>query len=143
VLNEAVLTEDGVTGSYANDDIGVHRIENRSNQPAYTLHVYAPGLKKMKIFKESGEVSVFTVGAIPYMSEGGTLTGQWGEDTNPDGVLDIAAWNTAQEGHFPHSASVSPALSAVSSSAAPNEPKPLSLDASTSNPGNQGVGGAT
>ena len=137
-----MLSEDGVTGSYANDDIGVHRIENRSNQPAYTLHVYAPGLKKMKIFKESGEVSVFTVGAIPYMSEGGTLTGQWGEDTNPDGVLDIAAWNTAQEGHFPHSASVSPALSAVSSSAAHNDPKPLSLDASTSNAGDQVVGGA-
>ena len=42
-----------------------------SDKPAYTLHVYAPGLKKMKIFRESGEVSVFTVGSVPYMSEGG------------------------------------------------------------------------
>lgn len=113
VINEAVLSEEGVTASYANDDIGVHRIENRSDRPAYTLHVYAPGLKKMKIFKESGEVSVFTVGAIPYTSEGGSRTGYWKTDTHPDGVLDICAWNTAQEGgstSLTTSTSTSPAL---------------------------------
>ena len=98
VLNEAVLSEDALTTSYANDDIGVHRIENRTDKPAYTVHVYAPGLRKMKIFKESGEVSVFTVGSIPYMSEHGNRTGRWGSDTNPDGILDVTAWNTAQAG---------------------------------------------
>ena len=40
VINEAALSEDGITSTYANDDIGVHRIENRSDTPAYTLHVY-------------------------------------------------------------------------------------------------------
>ena len=61
----------------------------------------APGLKKMKIFQESGEVSVYatvSVASIPYMSEHGSRTGQWGRDTNPDGVLDITAWNEAQAG---------------------------------------------
>lgn len=101
VINEAALSEDGITSTYANDDIGVHRIENRSDTPAYTLHVYAPGLKKMKIFQESGEVSVYatvSVASIPYMIEHGSRTGQWGRDTNPDGVLDITAWNEAQAG---------------------------------------------
>ena len=71
----------------------------------YTLshtHTHtAPGLKKMKIFQESGEVSVYaavSVASIPYMSEHGSRTGQWGRDTNPDGVLDITAWNEAQAG---------------------------------------------
>mmetsp|Transcript_32898 Transcript_32898/g.48028 ORF Transcript_32898/g.48028 Transcript_32898/m.48028 type:complete len:391 (-) Transcript_32898:272-1444(-) len=111
VINEAILSENGVTSSYANDDIGVHRIENRSDKPAYTLHVYAPGLKKMKIFKESGEVSVFTVASVPYTSEGGSRTGYWGSNTNPDGVLDISAWNNEQAGGSATSSSVtSPAL---------------------------------
>ena len=122
VLTESVLSEDGLTATYANDDIGVHRIENRSDRPAYTMHVYAPGLKKMKIFKESGEVSVFTVGSIPYMSENGSRTGRWGSDTNPDGVLDVRAWNTAQEGGA-SSLSASPQLKPTdANSVPPTEP---------------------
>ena len=39
-----------------------------------------------------------SVASIPYMSEHGSRTGQWGRDTNPDGVLDITAWNEAQAG---------------------------------------------
>eukprot|EP00960_Hanusia_phi_P034170 750896-Hanusia_phi.AAC.3 len=56
VIHEVKLSEDGLTNTYANDDIAVHRIENRTDRPAFTLHVYAPGLRKMKIFKDSGEV---------------------------------------------------------------------------------------
>lgn len=122
VVNEVLLSEEGMTSSYANDDIGVHRIENRSDRPAYTLHVYAPGLRKMKIFQESGEVSVYAVAAIPYMSERGVRTGRWG---HPDGVLDIAAWNSARQGGS--TPGVSPALGPTASAdvALPLPPAPI------------------
>ncbi|KAK3234723.1 hypothetical protein CYMTET_55026 [Cymbomonas tetramitiformis] len=92
-LAEARLSEDGLTTTYANNDIGVHRIENRSNCPAYTMHVYAPGLRKIKIFKDCGGVCVHTVGHVPYMSEEGCKTGLWSEATDPDGILNVDAWN--------------------------------------------------
>mmetsp|Transcript_9644 Transcript_9644/g.23857 ORF Transcript_9644/g.23857 Transcript_9644/m.23857 type:complete len:382 (-) Transcript_9644:61-1206(-) len=101
VISETKLSVDGCSAAYANDDIGVHRVENRTSEPAYSLHVYAPSLRKMKIFKESGEVFVYTVAAIPYMSEYGSRTGLWGTNTHPDGILDISAWNTGQIGRSP------------------------------------------
>ena len=66
---------------------------NRSSEPAYTLHVYAPGLRKMKLFQESGQVCVFTVANVSYMSEYGNKTGEWTVETHPDGILDCNAWN--------------------------------------------------
>jgi hypothetical protein len=44
----------------------------------------------MRIFHEDGRV---TVAATPIMSEQGEKTGLWTKDTDPDGVIDIAAWN--------------------------------------------------
>jgi len=79
--------------TYANNEIGIHRIENRSDRPAVTLHVYAPRLRKMKIFHEAGDHSVASVAAVAYMSEGGEKTGLWKKDTHPDGVIDVKAWN--------------------------------------------------
>lgn len=79
--------------AYTNNSIGLHRIENRSDEPAITLHVYAPRLRKMKIFQQNidGTAQV-TVAAMTYMSEGGEKTGLWGKSTDPDGVIDIDAW---------------------------------------------------
>jgi cysteine dioxygenase len=58
VIGETKLTLDGSSASYANDEIGVHRIENRSNKPAYTLHVYAPGVR----MKLSARTRIMAVG---------------------------------------------------------------------------------
>jgi cysteine dioxygenase len=88
----------GVLASYANDDIGVHRVENRSDKPAYTLHCYAPGLQKMKLFKECGSVCIHTVASAPIHSENGKVTGLWGKDYDADGVIDIALWNNQRCG---------------------------------------------
>jgi len=52
LVNVAELDTGGVTGTYANNDIGIHRVENRTSSLACTLHVYAPPLRKMKIFSE-------------------------------------------------------------------------------------------
>ena len=63
----------GLTVAYANNDIGVHRVENRSpDKPAYTMHIYAPGLRKIKVFKEQGNVCVHTVAHVSLMSEDGS-----------------------------------------------------------------------
>eukprot|EP00941_MAST-03F_sp_MAST-3F-sp1_P004151 g4151.t1 len=97
ITNVARLDAGGVTSTYANNDIGVHRIENRTDHPAYTLHIYAPGLRKIKIFKDCGTVCVHTVGALSLMSEKGEKTGKWNSSTNPDGVLDVDAWNNYNE----------------------------------------------
>lgn len=75
---------------YANNELALHRIENNTDTPAFSLHVYAPGLLKMRIYKESGHVTVATV---PTMSQRGARTGEWRKDTHPDGVIDVAAWN--------------------------------------------------
>ena len=95
VTGESMITP-GVNIGYVNNDMGIHRVENRSNEPAMTLHVYAPGLRKMKIFKPSGEVSIYTAAAAQLTSEYGELTGLWGKDTDPDGILDVKSWNSFQ-----------------------------------------------
>jgi len=77
----------GCKQTYANNEIGIHRIENRSLEPAVTMHVYAPRLRKMKIFRDSGEVSEVTV-----TSESTTVedVGSWQAE-----LLDVAGWNGA------------------------------------------------
>jgi len=51
----------GPIQTYANNDIGVHRMENRSGAPAITMHVYAPRLQQMRTFDEaSGEAQINT-----------------------------------------------------------------------------------
>jgi len=100
-LSDVKLCAAGLTNTYANDDVGLHRVENRGDEPAFTLHVYAPGLRKMKIFQESGQVSVYAVASVPYLSEHGSRTGLWRKDTHPDGILDIEAWNKLQQGMSP------------------------------------------
>lgn len=86
------------TTAYTNNSIGLHRIENRTDRPAITLHVYAPRLRKMKIFRENADgTAQVTVAAMTYMSEAGEKTGLWGKHTDPDGVIDTAAWNSESE----------------------------------------------
>ncbi|KAJ1621898.1 RmlC-like cupin domain-containing protein [Pavlovales sp. CCMP2436] len=85
---------DSPMDSYANNDIGVHRLENRTDLPAITLHVYAPPLHKMSIYREAGDYSIASVGKVTYMSEGGNRTGRWGKDTDPDGIIDVEKWNS-------------------------------------------------
>ncbi|CAD7957567.1 unnamed protein product [Amoebophrya sp. A25] len=57
-LSETTLGFDAVRVGYANQEIALHRIENRTDEPAYTMHIYAPGLEKIRIFQECGTVSV-------------------------------------------------------------------------------------
>lgn len=86
------------TTAYTNNSIGLHRIENRTDRPAITLHVYAPRLRKMKIFRENPDgTAQVTIAALTYMSEAGEKTGLWGKHTDPDGVIDAAAWNQESE----------------------------------------------
>lgn len=88
VSSEYKLHTAGVTSTYANNEIGLHRVENRSDLPAYTLHVYAPPLKKMKIYCEkTNEVHVHVVKSTAFTSIEGKLQ---------EGALDIEGWNTNQ-----------------------------------------------
>ena len=48
--------EDMISVAYTNNERGVHAIKNCTGLPAITLHVYAPGLRKMRLFKGQGEV---------------------------------------------------------------------------------------
>eukprot|EP00936_MAST-01D_sp_MAST-1D-sp1_P001996 g1996.t1 len=57
-LSVTQLDTHGCVHTYANNDIGLHRVENRTDAPAATLHVYAPPLKKMRIYTEDGRVRV-------------------------------------------------------------------------------------
>jgi cysteine dioxygenase len=84
-LNETVLRADGMTVAYANNEIGVHRVENRTDKPAYTMHIYAPGLRKIKIFKDGGGVCIHTLPQGDGCKSGSLDL--------PDGVLDVNGWN--------------------------------------------------
>eukprot|EP00668_Euglena_longa_P006098 GGOE01007221.1.p1 GENE.GGOE01007221.1~~GGOE01007221.1.p1 ORF type:complete len:280 (+),score=58.49 GGOE01007221.1:38-841(+) len=42
--------------AYINDAEGVHSVENRTNLPALSLHVYAPGLRTYRTLDEAGRV---------------------------------------------------------------------------------------
>eukprot|EP01065_Artemidia_motanka_P036548 TRINITY_DN44499_c0_g1_i1.p1 TRINITY_DN44499_c0_g1~~TRINITY_DN44499_c0_g1_i1.p1 ORF type:complete len:405 (+),score=114.14 TRINITY_DN44499_c0_g1_i1:60-1217(+) len=97
-LGETRLAPDTRTTAYVNNTLGVHMVENRSSRPAYTLHCYAPGLRKMKLFKDCGTVTIMSVGAVQYTTEMGTRTGHWGKHTSPDGIIDVEAWNKDRKG---------------------------------------------
>lgn len=85
--NVAKLSVGGVTSSYVNNDQGLHRIENRTEKPAYTLHVYAPPLRKMKIFDaEKSQVWVYAASATPYTSVDGKQQ-----------LVDAVLWNQHQQ----------------------------------------------
>jgi cysteine dioxygenase len=83
------------TGTYANNELGLHAIENRSARDAITLHVYAPRLRRMKVFRDAGaDGSIASVASVgTFMSEMGEVTGRWRADTDPDGLIDVTAWN--------------------------------------------------
>merc|ERR1712112_263009 len=85
--------EGGATTTYASNEVGIHKVCNRTDFPAMTLHVYAPGLRSMMIFKESGQVSAMTMTAPPLMSVDGRKAGTWNSLTHPDGILDVESWN--------------------------------------------------
>eukprot|EP00667_Euglena_gracilis_P016511 EG_transcript_17271 len=56
----SVLKDDGVT--YINDALGVHSVQNRTAAPAFSLHVYAPGLRSFRTYTESGRWAWLTTG---------------------------------------------------------------------------------
>jgi cysteine dioxygenase len=84
VTNTAFLRCGGVTSTYANNEIGLHRVENRTEKLACTLHVYAPPLKKMRIYNEDGKVKVFVATAS---------TRESGDSLTNDPIFDVDAWN--------------------------------------------------
>jgi cysteine dioxygenase len=90
----------GHPGGYVNNDIGIHRVENRSDKPAYTLHVYAPGLRKMRIFSEAGEVR--TVMVPPWKdATGGDVKGEYHVYQETDckqEVVEPDKWNMFLDG---------------------------------------------
>lgn len=98
VVNVAKLDTGGVVGTYANNDVGVHRVENRSDKLACTLHIYAPPLRKMKIFNEDGRVHVHvaTANLDNASGGGGSIMGPEGHARGrPEECFDVAAWNGA------------------------------------------------
>lgn len=74
--------------TYANNEIGIHRIENRSGRPAITMHVYAPRLRRMKIFRDTGDVALVTV-----TTDAGASTVEKVGDWDAGDILDVAKWN--------------------------------------------------
>jgi len=95
-LGETVMEDvGGHPGGYVNNDVGIHRVENRSDKPAYTLHVYAPGLRKMRIFSEAGEVR--TVIVPPWRDAAGSeVKGEYHACQHTDckhELVEADAWN--------------------------------------------------
>ena len=88
VVNQTKLNCGLITATYANNDIGIHQIKNTTQLPAYTMHVYAPPLRKFKIFQKgeneqsSGSVKVCVVGGARKKFDPGFNT-----------VVDVDAWN--------------------------------------------------
>jgi len=85
IVNVAELDTGGVTGTYANNEIGIHRVENRTDSLACTLHVYAPPLKKMRIFDE-------TTGRVHVHLAASTEAEEEKCCHNP--AFDVDAWNS-------------------------------------------------
>ena len=102
VVNVAQLSTGGVVGTYANNEVGIHRVENRTNKLACTLHVYAPPLRKMRIFTEDGRCHVHVAKANldSAAGGGGTIMGPEGHlgRTNCD-QIDVDSWNCSQHTH--------------------------------------------
>ena len=101
VVNVAKLDTGGVVGTYANNDVGIHRVENRTDKLACTVHIYAPPLRKMKIFNEDGRVHVHVATANLDSREGGTvgqsIMGPEGHASGGTPCFDVVAWNGTRE----------------------------------------------
>ncbi|CAD7964390.1 unnamed protein product [Amoebophrya sp. A120] len=97
-IAETIIGFDAVRVGYANNEIALHRIENRTDQPAYTMHIYAPGLRKIKIFQEDGQVTTAIMcAAEPAVSEscgGIPRTGSRLQNIE-DCIIDVDAWNAS------------------------------------------------
>jgi len=94
--------ENGTYVTYINNSMGIHVVENRSDQPAYTVHVYAPGLRRMKMFSTRGEVTVGTAVATEHTDAHGHSQLQWSaEDGQPIcASFCLATWNRSQARPF-------------------------------------------
>ena len=85
-------TEGGVTGTYANNEIGIHRVENRTDKLACTLHVYAPPLRRMRIFDEAtGRVHAHLAASRSTAAAGDENYHGGGHGSR---TFDIDAWNS-------------------------------------------------
>mmetsp|Transcript_11730 Transcript_11730/g.21373 ORF Transcript_11730/g.21373 Transcript_11730/m.21373 type:complete len:367 (+) Transcript_11730:123-1223(+) len=95
IVNTACLDTGGVTGTYANNDIGIHRVENRSDKLSCSLHIYAPPLRKMKIFDEEGNVHVHLATKSNPVDLGDECGGNEcdGVCVLRKGIFDVDAWN--------------------------------------------------
>ena len=90
VISTAKLATGGVQNTYANNDIGIHKVENRTDKLACTLHVYAPPLKKMRIYNEKQEPYGYML-PVPTVMEA--------TKTFATPVFDVDAWNENAEEH--------------------------------------------
>eukprot|EP01064_Diplonema_japonicum_P007478 TRINITY_DN1510_c4_g1_i1.p1 TRINITY_DN1510_c4_g1~~TRINITY_DN1510_c4_g1_i1.p1 ORF type:complete len:358 (+),score=70.51 TRINITY_DN1510_c4_g1_i1:27-1076(+) len=84
--------------AYVRNDIGLHMVCNTTDKPAFTMHVYAPGLRRFKIFAEQGDVSIHTLAEPPMTSIEGVINAAWTTETDPEGVLCPESWNSFQLG---------------------------------------------
>ena len=81
-----------MTGTYANNEIGIHRVENRTDKLACTLHVYAPPLRRMRIFDEAtGRVHAHLAASRSTAAAGDENYHGHGHGSQ---TFDIDAWNS-------------------------------------------------
>ena len=92
-LSATELKCDGCVHTYANNDIGLHRVENRTDKPAATLHVYAPPLRKMRIYQEDGRVRVHVASARCCDEVLDRDPGASANCVGSECIFDVEAWN--------------------------------------------------
>lgn len=85
-------TPGGPQTTYANNELGIHRIENRSGEAAITMHFYAPRLRRMKVFRETGEVQLVMVD--PEGTKSSVHSIATFDVPGSEGILDVTAWNS-------------------------------------------------
>merc|ERR1719296_11131 len=99
-MGETTLSANSFGTAYVNNERGIHSVANRSDRPAYTLHVYAPGLRKMRLFKNAGNKTRVTVANVPpwTSSSGERIESTYWADAsaNVEGIIDAAAWNDVE-----------------------------------------------
>lgn len=92
---ETRLAANSFGTTYVNNERGIHSVANRSSGPAYTLHVYAPGLRKMRLFKDLGEKTQVTVASVPPWTSscGSEIKSDYWADpqANGEGIIDAEA----------------------------------------------------
>eukprot|EP00659_Diplonema_papillatum_P019099 gene19099-29410_t len=80
--------------AYVSNCLGLHQVCNKTDKPAFTVHVYAPGLRRCKVFAELGDVSILSLARPLMTSKNGVKSDLWTTNTNPDGIIDVGAWNS-------------------------------------------------